>query len=68
MEFNPIDFSPEHRLWALECRARLEYALDTAKLDSDPTPGPIWQTPDEWLPCLLLAEALCDLEKSEQAS
>ena len=67
MEFNPIDFSPEHRLWALECRARLEYALDTAKLDSDPTPGPIWQTPDEWLPCLLLTETLCELEKSDQA-
>ncbi|MCE2752439.1 MAG: HEAT repeat domain-containing protein [Pirellula sp.] len=67
MEFNPIDFSPEHRLWALECRARLEYALDTAKLDADRTSGPIWQTPDEWLPCLLLAEGMCDLEKSEQA-
>lgn len=67
MEFNPIDFSPEHRLWAVECRARLEYALDTAKLDADRTSGPIWQTPDEWLPCLLLAEGMCDLEKSEQA-
>lgn len=67
MEFNPIDFSPEHRLWAVECRARLEYALDTAKLDADPNSGPIWQTPDEWLPCLLLAEGMCDLEKSEQA-
>ena len=67
MEFNPIDFSPEHRLWAVECRARLEYALDTAKLDADPNSGPIWQTPDEWLPCLLLAEGMCDPEKSEQA-
>jgi hypothetical protein len=67
MEFNPIDFSPEHRLWALECQARLEFALDTAELDTEQTPGPIWQTPDEWLPTLLLADGLCTMEKSDQA-
>jgi hypothetical protein len=66
MEINPIDYSPEHQLWALECLGRLEHALDTSDDDHENPHGLLWQTPDEWLPTLLLAERLCELEKIER--
>ncbi|MFN9912038.1 MAG: hypothetical protein ACK53L_05620, partial [Pirellulaceae bacterium] len=64
MEINPIEFTPEHQLWVLECLARLDHALDTAD-DSETTPfGTLWQEPDEFLPCLLLAERICQMEQA----
>jgi hypothetical protein len=68
MEINPIDYSPEHQLWALECLARLEHALETSLPESDSTRRLQWQAPDEWLPSLLLAERLCSLESTERHS
>lgn len=66
MEINPIEFTPEHQLWVLECLARLEHALDTAD-DSETTPfGTLWQEPDEFLPCLLLAERICQMEQADR--
>lgn len=66
MEINPIEFTPEHQLWVLECLARLEHALDTAN-DSETTPfGTLWQEPDELLPCLLLAERICQMEQADR--
>lgn len=66
MEINPIDYSAEHRLWALECQARLEHALDSSIPDSDSPRNLQWNTPDEWLPTLLLAEQICKLESNQR--
>jgi hypothetical protein len=65
MEINPIDYSAEHRLWALECLGRLEHALETSGEDADFRPGLLWQAPDEWLPTLLLAERICELQQAQ---
>ncbi|MFM8261896.1 MAG: HEAT repeat domain-containing protein [Pirellula sp.] len=66
MEINPIDYSPEHQLWALECQARLEHALDPSIPDSESPRRLQWNAPDEWLPTLLLAERICQWESVER--
>ena len=66
MEINPIDYSAEHRLWALECQARLEHALDSSIPDSDSPRNLQWNSSDEWLPTLLLAEQICHLESNQR--
>ncbi|MFM7929962.1 MAG: HEAT repeat domain-containing protein [Pirellula sp.] len=68
MEINPIDYSPEHQLWALECQARLEHALDPSIPDSESPRRLQWNAPDEWLPTLLLAERICQWESVERDS
>lgn len=68
MEINPIDYSPEHQLWALECQARLEHALDPSIPDSESPRRLQWNAPDEWLPTLLLAERICQWESVERES
>ena len=70
MEINPIEFSPEHQLWVLECLARLEYALEPSGESSNQQAQPqvqsLWREPDEWLPCLLLAQRLCEMESVQR--
>jgi len=66
MEINPIDYSPEHQLWALESLGRLEHALEMAREDEDSPRGLLWQPPDEWLPSLLLAQKVCEFEQAHR--
>jgi hypothetical protein len=64
MEFPPIDFSPEHKLWTDHCLARLELALENPQ---EKAANLRWQEPDEWLPTLLLAERLVEFERNHRA-
>lgn len=63
MEFPPIDFSPEHKLWTDHCLARLELALENPH---EKAVNLRWQEPDEWLPTLLLAERIVEFERSHR--
>ncbi|MFN9984144.1 MAG: hypothetical protein ACK52S_01210, partial [Pirellula sp.] len=59
MEFIPIDFSPEHQIWASESISRLELALESASENSRSSLRPFeLPPPDEPIASLLFAELL----------
>ena len=59
MEFIPIDFSPEHQIWARESMTRLELALESASENSQSSQRQFeLPPPDEPIASLLFAELL----------
>jgi len=68
MENLPIEFSHEDRMWAHECIARLEFALQTARgsRENEAGRGLLWPPPETQLACLLLADEVLEIAESQE--